>query len=77
MLARIEHNEQPTGACTAGVKVRITRQRMVGEIARHSGADIAAGVTPGRSWHSTQQAILNGSHSRLFGNDSEDHRLEQ
>jgi len=44
---------KPTGACTAGVKVRITRQRMVGKIARHSGADIAAEVTPGRPWHST------------------------
>ena len=44
---------KPTGACAAGVKVRITRQRMVGKIARHSGADIAAGVTPGRPWHST------------------------
>jgi len=44
---------KPTGACTAGVKVRITRQRMVGKIARHSGADTAAGVTPGRPWHST------------------------
>ena len=44
---------KPTGACTAGVKVRITRQRMVGKIARHSGADIAAGVTSGCPWHST------------------------
>jgi hypothetical protein len=26
----LAHNDQPTGACTAGVKVRITRQRMVG-----------------------------------------------
>ena len=44
---------KPTGACTAGVKVRFTRQRTVGKIARHSGADIAAGATPGRPWHST------------------------
>lgn len=48
---------KPTGACTAGVKVRITRQRMVGTIARHSGADIAAGVTTGRLWHSTPHAM--------------------
>jgi hypothetical protein len=27
----LAHNDQPTGACTAGVKVRITRQRMVGK----------------------------------------------
>lgn len=31
----------------AGVKVRITRQRMVGIIARHGDACIAAGVTTG------------------------------
>lgn len=43
-------NDQHTGACTAGVKVRITRQRMVGRIARHSGVDIAAGVTTCPSW---------------------------
>jgi len=41
------------------VKVRITRQRMVGEIARHSGADIAAGVTPGRPWHVPGPASYN------------------
>lgn len=48
---REERKIASTGACFPGVTVRITRQRMVGEIARHSGADIAAGVTPGRPWH--------------------------
>jgi len=43
-------NDHATGACKTGVKVRITRQRMVGRIARHSNADIAAGVTPGHPW---------------------------
>jgi hypothetical protein len=50
MAAWKRDNDQAPGACFAGVKVRITRQRMVGRIARHSGADIAAGVTTGRPW---------------------------
>ena len=37
---------EPTGACTAGVKVRITRQRTAGRFARPGDTDIAAGVTP-------------------------------
>jgi len=37
---------EPTGACTAGVKVRITRQRTAGRFARPSDTGIAAGVTP-------------------------------
>jgi len=45
------------GCLTEGVKVRITRQRMVGLIARHSGADIAAGVTSGHSWHATPRSM--------------------
>jgi len=45
-------------ACTAGVKVRITRQRMVGSIARHSDADIAAGVTPGHPWPLHEAALI-------------------
>lgn len=48
---------KPTSACIAGVKVRITRQRTVGKIARPSGADIAAGVTPGRPWHFTLRTV--------------------
>jgi len=46
----MEQNDHPTGACKTGVKVRITRQRMVGRIARHSSADIAAGVTTSHLW---------------------------
>jgi hypothetical protein len=46
----MEQNDHTTGACKTGVKVRITRQRMVGRIARHSSADIAAGVTTGHPW---------------------------
>lgn len=46
----MEQNDHTTGACKTGVKVRITRQRMVGRIARHSSADIAAGVTTSHPW---------------------------
>lgn len=45
-------NGETTGASITGVKVRITRQRTVGRIARHSDTDIAAGVTTGRPWPS-------------------------
>jgi hypothetical protein len=50
VLVRMEQNDHTTGACKTGVKVRITRQRMVGRIARHSSADIAAGVTTSHPW---------------------------
>ncbi len=50
VLLRMEQNDHTTGACKTGVKVRITRQRMVGRIARHSSADIAAGVTTSHPW---------------------------
>lgn len=50
MLAQTGDNSETTGASVVGVKVRITRQRMVGRIARHGDTDIAAGVTTGRPW---------------------------
>ena len=50
VLVRMGQNDHTTGACKTGVKVRITRQRMVGRIARHSSADIAAGVTTSHLW---------------------------
>jgi|GEM_PF-2059444 len=64
-----EHTIQPTGACNAGVKVRVARQRKVGRFARHSGADIAAGVTPGHPWRKHGQSaptLIRGHYASSF-----------
>lgn len=56
----MEQNDYPTGACNTDVKVRITRQRMVGRIARHSSVDIAAGVTTSHPWPFAPSSMQTG-----------------